>query len=269
MPGMSAGMMLDSDAQATPEMIAYYVERAKTRPGLMAIGASAVVPASAPRKMPLALDHDRRIPSLKKLVDAVHQYDTKFGIQTVDEIGQVVSYFAAAARRCQTAGFDFVEIHAGHGYLISAFLTPHFNRRTDQYGGCLENRGRFLLEILRAVKSEVGHALAVGVKINGDDFMVKDGWTLADTCTLAPTLEDHGADYLSITAGVMGGTRLTVPPLYEKQGCFADLAEAVKKAVSIPVATVGRIKNPAMANDLLEQAKADIICMGRAIRRDR
>ena len=227
MPGMSAGMMLDGDAQATPEMIAYYVERAKTRPGLMAIGASAVVPASAPRKMPLALDHDRRIPSLKKLVDAVHQYDTKFGIQlfdggvqtgdrvqlspsgvpamaaavfdsratpvvktlTVDEIGQVVSNFAAAARRCQAAGFDFVEIHAGHGYLISAFLTPHFNRRTDQYGGCLENRGRFLLEILRAVKSAVGHALAVGVKINGDDFMVKDGWTLADTCTLAPSLE--------------------------------------------------------------------------------
>ncbi len=84
MPGMSAGMMLDSDAQATPEMIAYYVERAKTRPGLMAIGASAVVPASAPRNMPLALDHDRHIPSLKKLVDAVHQYDTKFGIQLFD-----------------------------------------------------------------------------------------------------------------------------------------------------------------------------------------
>jgi len=243
MPGMSAGMMLDSDAQATPEMIAYYVERAKTRPGLMAIGASAVVPASAPRNMPLALDHDRHIPSLKKLVDAVHQYDTKFGIQlfdggvqtgdrvqlspsgvpamaaavfdsraspvvktlTVDEIGQVVRDFAAAARRCQAAGFDFVEIHAGHGYLISAFLAPYFNRRTDQYGGSLENRGRFLLEILRGVKSAVGQALAVGVKINGDDFLVKDGWTLADTCTLAPTLEAQGADYLSITAGVMGG----------------------------------------------------------------
>jgi len=243
MPGMSAGMMLDSDAQPTPEMIAYYVERAKSRPGLMAIGASAVVPAAAPRKMPLALDHDRHIPSLEKLVDAVHQYDTKFGIQlfdggvqtgdrvqlspsgvpamaavvfdsraspvvktlTVDEIGQVVRDFAAAARRCQAAGFDFVEIHAGLGYLISAFLAPHFNRRTDQYGGSLENRGRFLLEILCAVKSAVGQALAVGVKINGDDFMVKDGWTLADTCTLAPTLEAQGADYLSITAGVMGG----------------------------------------------------------------
>src|SRR5271154_3753516 len=143
MPGMSAGMMLNSDAEATPEMIAYYVERARARPGLMAIGASSVVPSTAPRKMPLALDHDRHIPSLAKLVDAVHQYDTRFGVQLfdggvqagdrvqlspsgvpamaaavlearerptirtmgVDDIAEVVGYFAAAARRCQSAGF--------------------------------------------------------------------------------------------------------------------------------------------------------------------
>src|SRR5262249_261812 len=160
MPGMSAGMMLDADCNATPEMIAYYLERAQTRPGLMAIGASCVVPSPTPRKIPLALDHDRHIPSLKRLVDAVHAHDTKLGIQlfdggtessdpikltpsgvsamatpvadaryapviktlTQEEIAQVVGYFAAAARRCQEAGFDFVEIHAGHGYLISSFL---------------------------------------------------------------------------------------------------------------------------------------------------
>jgi 2,4-dienoyl-CoA reductase-like NADH-dependent reductase (Old Yellow Enzyme family)/thioredoxin reductase len=303
MPGMSAGMMLDGDAEATPEMIAYYTERARTRPGLMAIGASSVVPAPAPRKMPLALDHDRHIPSLAKLVDAVHQYDTKFGIQlfdggvqagdrvqlspsgvpamaaavfdarerpviktlSIDDIARVVLDFAAAAKRCQAAGFDFVEIHAGHGYLISAFLTPYFNRRTDRYGGGLENRWRFLVEILRAVKAAVGDKTAVGVKINGDDFLVKDGWTLPDSCALAPVLQAEGADYLSITAGVMGGTRLTVPPLYEKQGCFVELAEAVKKVVSIPVATIGRIKNPVMANDLVLQGKVDIVCMGRAM----
>jgi 2,4-dienoyl-CoA reductase-like NADH-dependent reductase (Old Yellow Enzyme family)/thioredoxin reductase len=303
MPGMSAGMMLNGDAEATPEMIAYYVERAKARPGLMAIGASSVVPAAGPRKMPLALDHDRHIPSLAKLVDAVHQYDTKFGIQlfdggvqagdrvqlspagvpamaaavldarerpviktlSIDDIAQVVRDFAAAAKRCQAAGFDFVEIHAGHGYLISAFLTPYFNRRTDRYGGSLENRWRFLIEILRAVKAAVGDKTGVGVKINGDDFLLKDGWTLTDSCALAPVLQTEGADYLSITAGVMGGTRLTVPPLYERQGCFVELAEAVKKVVSIPVATIGRIKNPVMANDLVAQGKADIVCMGRAM----
>jgi 2,4-dienoyl-CoA reductase-like NADH-dependent reductase (Old Yellow Enzyme family)/thioredoxin reductase len=303
MPGMSAGMMLNERAEPTPEMIAYYVERARTRPGLMAIGASSVVPIATPRRIPLAIDDDRRIPALRTLVDAVHRYDTKFGIQlynggtqagdpeqmspsavpsmaaavldarerpvlkalSVEEIARVVGYFGAAAERCQAAGFDFVEIHAGHGYLISAFLTPYFNRRTDQYGGSRENRWRFLVEVLRAVKSAVGRKLAVGVKINGDDFLVKDGWTLADARALAPVLQAEGADYLSITAGVMGGTRLTVPPLYEKQGCFTDLAAAVRREVSIPVATIGRIKNPVMANDLVAQGQADIVCMGRAM----
>ncbi len=303
MPGMSAGMMLDSDAQATPEMIAYYVERAKARPGLMAIGASQVIPPVGPFKQPLGVFHDRFIPSLRKIVDAVHQHDTKFGIQlwdggtqagggvqlspsgvpaaaaavfdprfapqlktlTIAEIAQVVRDFAAGARRCKEAGFDFVEIHAGHGYLISAFLAPYSNRRTDRYGGGLENRARLMLEILRAVKDEVGDTLGVGVKMNGDDFLPQGGWTLPESCAIAPTLQREGADYLSITAGVMGGTRLTVPPLYEKQGCFADLAEAVKKVVSIPVATIGRIKNPQMANDLVAAGKVDIVCMGRAM----
>ncbi|MET0987925.1 MAG: FAD-dependent oxidoreductase [Steroidobacteraceae bacterium] len=304
MPGMSAGMMLDENALPTAEMIAYYTERAQARPGLMAIGASAVVPPKSRQKMPLAIYSDDKIPGLQRIVDAVHRYDTKFGIQLFDggvqsgesvklspsgiapkaapvmdsrqgapivkvlsteEIVEVVGYFASAARRCREAGFDFVEIHAGHGYLISAFLTPYFNRREDQYGGGLENRSRFLLEILRAVKAEAGTTMGVGVKINGHDYFPDRGWTLEDACRLAPMLEAAGAHYLSVTAGVMGGTRLTVPPLYEKQGCFTDLADAVKKLVSIPVATIGRIKNPRMAEDLVAEGRADIVCMGRAM----
>ena len=303
MPGMSAGMMLDEHAEPTDEMIAYYVERAKALPGLMAIGASSVVPPKGRHRQPLAIFRDRCVPSLKRIVDAVHQYDTKFGIQlweggtqaggaeqlspsgvpagaaavidsrevpvlktlTLEEIGDVVGHFAAAAARCKAAGFDFVEIHAGHGYLISAFLTPHFNRRTDRYGGSLENRARFLMEIIHAVRAAVGDTIGVGVKINGEDYLPKDGWTIAEACVLAPMIEAAGADYISVTAGVMGGTRLTVPPMYEKQGCFVELAEAVKPLVKIPVATIGRIKNVVMANDLVAAGKADIICMGRAM----
>jgi 2,4-dienoyl-CoA reductase-like NADH-dependent reductase (Old Yellow Enzyme family)/thioredoxin reductase len=303
MPGMSAGMMLDNDAQPTDEMIAYYVERAQTRPGLIAVGASAVVPPPSKRKQPMALYSDSNIPALKKLVDAVHGFDTKFGVQlwdggtqagggdqlspsgipamaakvidarevpvarmlNIDEIEQVVRDFAAGALRCKKAGFDFVEIHAAHGYLISAFLAPYFNRRIDRYGGTIENRARFLYEILRAVKAAVGDSMAVGVKINGDDFMGEGGWTLPDSCAIAPTLQAEGADYLSVTAGVMGASRLTVPPMYEKQGCFTDLAEAVKNCVTIPVATIGRIKNPQMADGLIAQGVADIVCMGRAM----
>lgn len=304
LPGMSAGMMLDAKARPTPEMIAYLIERAQARPGLMAVGASAVVPPPAPERMPLALYDDEAIPALARMVDAVHRFDTKFGIQlwdggtqagrrvqlspsgvaplaasvgdkseaaptlkilTTDEITEVVGHFAAAARRCEQAGFDFVEIHAGHGYLISAFLTPLFNRRTDAYGGSFENRTRFLLEVLRAVRLAVGDRIGVGVKINGEDYLPSEGWSVEDACRLAPLLEAEGADYLSVTAGVMGGTRLTVPPMYERQGCFAELAIAVKQQVSIPVATIGRIKNPVMANEFIRAGQVDIVCMGRAM----
>ena len=304
LPGMSAGMMLDAHGGPNAEMIAYFVERARARPGLMAIGASAVVPPDGPERYPLALWKDETIPSLRALVDAVHEHDARFGIQlweggtqagrkvqlspsgiaalaaavtdqsrgvatvkalSPEEIGEVVRFFAAAAVRCKRAGFDFVEIHAGHGYLISAFLTPAFNRRTDEYGGSLVNRARLLMETLSAVREAVGPDMGVGVKLNGEDYLPKGGWTLSDACELAPLLEAAGADYLSVTAGVMGGTRLTVPPLYEKQGCFTDLAAEVKKHVRIPVATIGRIKNPVMANEIIKEGRADIVCMGRAM----
>jgi 2,4-dienoyl-CoA reductase-like NADH-dependent reductase (Old Yellow Enzyme family) len=305
LPGMSAGMMLDEEGRVTPEMIAYYIERARNRPGLMAIGASAVVPEPEgnPRRHPLSLHDDRYIPSLTRITEAVHAYGVKFGLQVWDgglqtggkfqlspsgvginakavfdakqkpevkvlstpEIGEVVGFYAEGARRAADAGFDFVEIHAGHGYLISNFLTPHFNRRTDKYGGSFENRIRFLIEILRACRERVGGRIPIGVKVNGDDFLPKDGWGLEETCRLAPILEQEGAAYISVTAGVMGGTRLTVPPLYERQGCFSDLAGEVRKRVTIPVATVGRVKNPLMANDLVRDGIADIVCMGRAM----
>ena len=304
LPGMSAGMMLDDKARPTAEMIAYLVERAQARPGLMAVGASAVVPPPSPERQPVALYDDDAIPALATMVDAVHRYDTKFGIQlwdggtqagrsvqlspsgvaalaqavgdqakgaptvkalSVDEIAEVVRFFADAAVRCERAGFDFVEIHAGHGYLISAFLTPLFNRRTDRYGGSFENRTRLLIEVLRAVRQAVGDRIGVGVKINGEDYLPANGWTVDDACRVAPTLQAEGADYLSVTAGVMGSTRLTVPPMYEKQGCFSDLAFAVKKQVTIPVAAIGRIKDPVMANEFVRSGQVDIVCMGRAM----
>jgi 2,4-dienoyl-CoA reductase-like NADH-dependent reductase (Old Yellow Enzyme family)/thioredoxin reductase len=188
---------------------------------------------------------------------------TELKILSVTDISEIVGNFAAAAERCARAGFDFVELHAGHGYLISAFLTPHFNRRTDQYGGSFDNRVRFLLELLRAVKAQVGSRMIVGVKVNGSDYLPIDGWTVDDAVRLGPLLEAAGADYLSMTAGVVGSPRLTVPPLYEPQACYLEGAEAVKKVVKIPVSIVGRIKDPVMANALIRDGKVDIVTMGR------
>lgn len=301
---MAAGISLDDSGRATDEMIGYYQERAKARPGMMGIGAGAIMPQTSPKKSAICLHADEFVPALKAFVDAVHQYDTNFGIQlweggiqaggteqlspsgigagvkavydstvgvaeirvlTRPEIIDIIGRFADGAERCVKAGFDFVEIHAGHGYLISTFMTPHFNRRTDDFGGSFENRTRFLVEILRAVKARVGDRITVGVKMNGDDFLPKDGWTVEDACRVAPVLQREGADYLSISAGVMGAPRLTVPPLYEKQGCYSHLGAEVRKHVTIPVIVTGRIKNPAMANDMLRAGVADVISMGRAM----
>lgn len=307
MAGMSAGAKFDDDG-VSPEMIAYYVERARGEPGMIAIGANQVVPPAPGESWfnRFGLFSDDVIPSMRKLVDAVHQYDTKFGIQLwngggsegsagtlispsglpsnvrvvqgdktgryrgqpnraleTDEIPQIVQHFADAAVRVAECGFDFVEIHAGHGYLISNFLTPLFNRRTDQYGGSFENRTRFLLEVVAAVKKAVGHRIGVGLKYNGDDFLGSEGWTLEESCRLAPLAEAAGADYITVTAGLVGSPKLTIPPLYEPQGCYAFLAEAVKPTVKIPVGTIGRIKDPLMARDLVAQGKADFVCMGR------
>jgi 2,4-dienoyl-CoA reductase-like NADH-dependent reductase (Old Yellow Enzyme family)/thioredoxin reductase len=300
---MAAGTQLDDDGHVTDEMIGYYVERAKSCPGQMGIGAGSVMPQDQPKKTSPCLHADEYIPTLRRLTDAVHQFDTKFGIQlweggiqaggrvqlspsgvtvAVKAVGdqtlgapvvkalsqeeiKVVRRFGDAAERCVKAGFDFVEIHAGHGYLISTFMTPFFNRRTDQYGGSFENRIRFLIEILRTVKERVGQQITVGVKTNGDDCLPEQGWTLADACRLAPILEREGADYLTISAGVMGAPRLTVPPLYEPQGCFADFAREVRKQVKIPVYTTGRIKNPRMAEELIRNGTADVCSIGRPI----
>ncbi|MFA5632014.1 MAG: FAD-dependent oxidoreductase [Porticoccaceae bacterium] len=304
MSSMSAGVSLDKQGYPTENMIAYYEERARSRPGMMGVGAGAVVVPESDgggQKSAIVLYRDDCIEPIKALVDAVHRHDTRFGIQlwdggiqaggevlltpsgigvnatavvnktlkstlkvlSLDDIGRIIQDFADGAERCVKAGFDFVEIHAGHGYLISSFLTPFFNRRSDEYGGCFDNRVRFLLDILRAVKERVGRQITVGVKVNGDDYLPQQGWTLADTLQLVPLLEKAGADYLSVTAGVMGSPRLTVPPMYEPQGCFSDLAEEVKKRVAIPVSAVGRIKDPVMADAFVRDGKVDLVSMGR------
>jgi len=185
----------------------------------------------------------------------------------VEEIRELAQCFGSASRRCRDAGFDFVEIHAAHGYLINQFMSPNSNIRQDQYGGTFENRTRFLFEVIDEIKKEAGDAFPVGIRINGRDY-IKNGWELEDTVRLAPLLEKAGVAYLHISGGVYGSTELTIPSMYSAHGCFVHLAEEVKKHVSIPVITVGRIKSPTFAEEILEGGKADVISMGRALLAD-
>ena len=182
----------------------------------------------------------------------------------IPEIKELVDCFAQSARRCREAGFDFIELHGAHGYLINQFLAPNSNIRTDMYGGSFENRTRFLFEIIEAVKKAAGPDFPVGIRINGNDY-IENGWQLGDTLRIAPELAAAGAAYLHISGGVYGSTELTIPSMYTPHGCFVHLAEAVKQVVDIPVITVGRIKDPVMADDIIKTGRADMVALGRSV----
>jgi 2,4-dienoyl-CoA reductase-like NADH-dependent reductase (Old Yellow Enzyme family)/thioredoxin reductase len=171
----------------------------------------------------------------------------------------------AAARRVKEAGFDCVELHCGHGgaNLFSALHSPYYNRRTDQYGGSWENRLRFTVETIHAIRDVVGKDYPILVRISGDDLLGEQGVTLNDsTKYIVPAVEKAGVDCIDVTQGsVTHSTQgVSIPPYYPR-GCFIQIAEAVKKATKLPVIGVGRILDLEMAERFLEEGKADIIYM--------
>ena len=182
---------------------------------------------------------------------------------TEDEIATVVGEFAAAARRVHAAGFDGVEVHAAHGYLLSQFLSPITNRRSDQYGGSLENRVRLHLEVVAAVRAAVGPDYPVFVRLGADDF-IEGGTTIDDAVYAAVELERVGASVIDVSGGISGYVR----PGHTEPGYLGDLSEAVRRAVSIPVILTGGVTEAAQAEELLANEKADLIGVGRAIFRD-
>ena len=181
---------------------------------------------------------------------------------TIPEIKRIVEQFGETAARAKKAGFDGVEIHGAHGYLIAQFMSYHANRRADEYGGSFENRMRFPLEVIKSVREAVGDDFAVTFRISGDEH-ISDGRGLDETLMIAPLLEKAGVDAIHVSAGTYASTWAIIQPLNVKQGWIIDYADAVKKVVDIPVITVGRINDPAMAEAALVAGKADMVAMGR------
>lgn len=184
---------------------------------------------------------------------------------TTTEILNIEDRFAAGAKRAIDAGFDYVMIHAGHGLLQASFLSPWFNKRTDKYGGSLEKRCTFLLETIEKIREKIGDNPPITVRFGGDE-LVGNGNRIEDTKKIARILEKGGADCLDITQGIMYRSPIGIEiPTYYDHGCFIHLAEAIKKVVDIPVVGVGRIVDPRMADEFIQQGKADIINMGRQL----
>lgn len=296
MSAMSINFGVDENNFVTDQLTGYLAARARGGVGMMLVGGAGVHPTGLELPGLPALWDDGCIAPMKKMVRAVKTNDVCFGVQlmhggrqsyhdlkvapspipalavvkgvprelSVVEIAELVASFGDAARRCREAGFDFVEVHGAHGYLINQFLSPNANQRKDRYGGGFKNRIRFFLEVLADIKKKAGDDFPVGLRINGDDY-VEGGWTLDNALRLAPILEKNGADYLHVSGGVYGSRQLSIPSMYVEHGCFVYLAEAVKQVVRIPVVGVGRIKSPELADRILKEGRVDVVAMGRAL----
>jgi len=185
---------------------------------------------------------------------------------TVEEIQEIVSSFGDAARRAKMAGFSMVEIHGAHGYLITEFLSPRTNKRTDCYGGSLENRIRFLLEVVRDIRQKVGLDFPLGIRLSGTEYE-PDGVMIEDTIEVVKELEKL-VDVIHVSGGskyqwLMRESPMSIPP-----GPMVWAAEAVKKAVGVPVIASGSITTPELAEDILRKGKADFVALGRPLLAD-
>ncbi|MBI4595032.1 MAG: FAD-dependent oxidoreductase [Candidatus Tectomicrobia bacterium] len=175
------------------------------------------------------------------------------------EIEEVIDSYVAAALRVKEAGFDMVTIHGAHGFLVSQFMSRYQNRRGDKYG----NPAAFPVEIIKRIRKAAGPDFPIIIRISGDEYFGDKGITIAESLKLCPQFQAAGADCIDVSAGGVEGADWAIQPLYFPRGCIVHLAEQIKKVVSIPVITVGRINDPILAEEIVASEKADIVAMCR------
>lgn len=287
----------DDSGQMNDMHINYYKQRAAGGAGLIIVENVCVdYPSGSNGTTQLRLDKDCYMPALYRLTETVHRYGTKIAVQinhagasavesrigmqpvsasdlpnkkggaaprplTKEEILTIVKKYGEAAKRAQNSGFDAVEIHCGHSYLISQFLSPLTNNRTDEFGGSAENRARFASLILKEVRAQVGPFFPIIVRISTDEFL-KGGNTLEDSLELLEYFQEE-ADIIDASAGLVDSIYLQIDANYLEDGWRTYLATAVKEKFNKPVITTGNIRDPKVANEIVESGKADFIGMGR------
>jgi 2,4-dienoyl-CoA reductase-like NADH-dependent reductase (Old Yellow Enzyme family)/NADPH-dependent 2,4-dienoyl-CoA reductase/sulfur reductase-like enzyme len=243
---------------------------------------------------------DAFVPGLRRLTEAVHEYNVRIGIQIAhagrqtthhylnglqpeapspvpepllgerpaelskERIGEIHQEFVRAAERGREAGFDLVEIHGAHGYLHHSFVSPLSNLRTDEYGGTLENRARFSVESVRALRAALGPDFTLGYRISCDEF-VEGGFTIDDVCRVVPLLEDAGIDYINVSGGSYESVKMMIAPAGIGPGQLEPYAARLKQVARVPVLSSGRYNSPELAERVLEAGSADFVVVGRAL----
>ncbi len=280
----------------TDDLVQYYRERAQfSTPGLIIMEHSCITEGGRATASQLTIATDEMIAEHRRLTAAIHEAGSRAFAQlnhagsngmyepvsasdlcipakpqaapprplTADEIRTLEEDWTAAALRAMEAGYDGVEIHAAHGYLLNQFYSPLTNRRTDAYGGSLENRLRFTLETLARVRAAVGADVPVAVRLGGADYL-PGGSSEEDAVQACLLLEQAGADLLDLSGGMCFYTR----PGHKEAGYFSSMSGKVKRAVRTPVLLTGGVRTLADADRLLIEGKADLIGVGRALYKD-
>lgn len=288
LPSMNTRLPSD-DGRVTERTREYYRQRARGGAGLLTF--ESTYPCH-PHPNRYRITDESYVPGLRTVVETIHGEGTNLAVQmnvhrasadqheplspsplttpggkrvgAIDRerIESLVTAFADGAARAKEAGFDGIEIHGASGYLIHQFLSPHTNRREDEYGGSLWNRTRFARELLTAVRGRVGPDYPVWFRIAGDEFL-EGGITASVSKEIARVLSETGSDAIHVTAGHHWNARST-PSGYVERAVYADLAAEIREHVSVPVITVGRINDPAVAEEVLAAGKADFVAMARA-----
>jgi 2,4-dienoyl-CoA reductase-like NADH-dependent reductase (Old Yellow Enzyme family)/thioredoxin reductase len=292
-----------ADGIVTQRYIDYLVERARAGVGLLRTEATYVDPVGKGRPFQLGAHRDAVIPQLARMVEQIHEAGGRISLElahcgrqtdaritgrqpvapspvpcelsggfaprelTTGEIDQIIERFAAAALRAQRTGVDAIELHGASGYLLNAFTSPYTNLRTDDYGGTFENRIRFPLEVVRAVRGVVGGEIPVLYRLCADEF-VEGGLTREESGPLAAELERAGVDLIDVSAGTYESILATQPPMEADPGSLLDLARAIKQHVHVPVATAGKLAHLETAEAAIADGVVDFVTIGRGLHAD-
>ncbi|MBN2207259.1 MAG: NADH:flavin oxidoreductase [Candidatus Aminicenantes bacterium] len=297
--------MAREDGTVDDRQVALYRELARGEVGLIITGHAFFRPEGKASPRQMGVHEDRMVEGLSRISGAVHAFPAKVLLQiahagrqtkericggrpvapsavfdpvsgvlpralNADEVAGLVGDFVAAAGRARAAGFDGVQIHAAHGYLLSSFLSPHTNRRRDEWGGSPDNRARIVVEIVRGIRNGLGRDFPVIIKINADDFL-EDGVRVKDCVRVCRTLEAEGLDGFEISGGMAEAGRGSIWPGLRSEadeGYFLDAAARVKASVSVPVLGLGGWRTFRAMERAVEAGRADIVSLSRPLVRD-
>ncbi|MEN8751749.1 MAG: FAD-dependent oxidoreductase, partial [Desulfobacterales bacterium] len=297
-----ASFLIEKGGAITDRAVEHYRRRAAGGPAMVIMEACAVSPEGVVSENQARIDNDRLLMGLSRIAEAIRAEGAVPAIQihhagrqtsakvikrlplapsplpcpairgdvaplTVEQIQELVNKFADAAVRSREAGFELLEIHGAHGYLINQFLSRYSNIREDGYGGDIAGRTRFALDIISEIRNRLGSSFPISFKISAQEF-VPDGLTVEESIDILKLLVTAGIDAVQVSAGNDSTPEWICQPMFMQKACLAESAAAIKKALQIPVMAVGRINDPWTADNIIAKGMADLVCIGRGLMAD-